>query len=653
MIHSDLMARLEILAQSKNTDINTFIQECVDRYESNDTIIDITLDAVISTNASYQIIAFNHGAENTFGYKTEEILGQPLGMLIPQPLIEIHHQHMQEFAKGNEPTRLTTQRGTVSGKHQDGTIFSAEVSISKSGRGKDSQFHVVLRDISERIAIQQRLEESEQYLRLIMDNISDIVCLHEPDGRYNFISLSSYKLTGYYPDELIGKQPDDYIHPDDIKVLQNLNKIVRAGESFDGALYRFRHKGGHYIWLETKAHPVIDDNNTVTHLVTGTREVTEQIRVHRELQQERDLLAKIMNTSPSGISVVDKNGALEFGNKRSEEILRSNNGGQLGRTYDSSGWKHRHFDGSPWPDENQPFIRVMKTGKPVYNVQHAIESPDGQRVLLSINGAPLFDESGEISKVIFTIEDVTELVRAEESLRELLTREREVNTLKSRFLSIISHEFRTPLSVILTSTDILEFHTNGKLTSKELRYLEQIRTQVKYLDIQLDEVSVLNRSNQINQELNLEQTFVVDLLNQLITETQERYENSPPIQVITPHTKTDTFLIDPQLIQHIFTNLISNAVKYSNGEGVVTITLTCTDKTFYFNVKDQGIGIREEDQSNLFDFFFRGENVGGVKGTGIGLAIVKQSVKAHGGQIEFMSQHGVGSTFKVTIPIQS
>ena len=102
-------------------------------------------------------------------------------------------------------------------------------------------------------------------------------------------------------------------------------------------------------------------------------------------------------------------------------------------------------------------------------------------------------------------------------------------------------------------------------------------------------------------------------------------------------------MIDPQLIQHIFTNLISNAVKYSNGEGVVTITLTCTDKTFYFNVKDQGIGIREEDQSNLFDFFFRGENVGGVKGTGIGLAIVKQSVKAHGGQIEFIENISGGN----------
>jgi len=652
MINADLIARLEKLAFAKNTDINSLVKDCLDRYEYNAILTDITLEAVISTNKSYQITAFNHGAESIFGYKQDEILGELLDRLIPAEYHHAHRQHMQQFAGEQESTRLMNQRGTIYCQHKDGSVFPAGATISKSGTGDDLQFHVILQDISDRVALDNQLKSSEEHLRLVMDNVTDLVCLHELDGCYTFVSLSSVLLTGYQPEELVGKNPYDNIHPDDVKLVRNLHDMLVKGEKVNRALYRFRHKEGHYIWCETKAHLVTDNDNNVTHMVTGTHDVTEKVRVHRELQRERDLLANIMNTSPSGISVVDKNGVIEFANKRSEEILRTNKTDQMGRTYDSFEWKHTDLDGLPLPDEKQPFVQVMTTGKPVYNVQHAIEAPDGQRVLLSINGAPVFDADGEIEKVVFSVEDVTELKRAEQSLRESLIKEQEVNTLKSRFLSIVSHEFRTPLSVILTSVDILELRTKGKLTEKELNRIEQIRTQVKYLDVQLDEVSIINKSNQINQTLNIQQTYVVDLLNQLISEVKIQHPDCPPINVITPHTKMEYFMLDPQLIQHIFTNLISNAVKYSNGQGEITIILTCTDNNFYFSVKDQGIGIPQADQENLFDFFFRGDNVGNIKGTGIGLPVVKQSVTAHQGTLDFTSQVGIGSTFTVTIPIQ-
>jgi PAS domain S-box-containing protein len=652
MIEPRLIARLEKIAKSKNIDPNKMLEDYLNRYEYNETLIDITIDAVISANASYQITAFNQGAEMIFGHQKQDILGQSLNTLIPEHFHDIHQQHLQNFAEDQDSNRLMNQREKISGKRKDGTLFPAEATISKSGQGENFRFHVILRDISQVIETRQQLEFGEQRLRLVMDNVSDLVCLHELDGCINFASLSSYQITGYHPEELVGKTPYDYIHPQDEKLIRNLYDILFTGEHIDPAIYRFRHKEGHYIWCETKAHIVMNSDNIATHMVSVTRDITEQLHVHRELQQERDLLVKIMNTSPSGISVVDKNGTIEFANDRSNEILRVNRTDQLGRTYDSSEWKHTDLDGSPWPDEKQPFVRVMTTGEPVYNVQHAIESPDGQRVLLSINGAPILDSDGNVSKVVFTIEDITEIKRAEESLRDSLAKERDVNTLKSRFLSIVSHEFRTPLTVILSSADLLEHYSKEKLTSKELNRLEQIRTQVKYLDMQLDEVSILNKSNQISQTLNLEQTYVVDLLNHLISETQTRYKSCPPIKIITPHTKTDHFFLDPQLIQHILTNLISNAVKFSKGQGEITITLTGTDKNFYFSIKDQGIGIRQDDQENLFDFFFRGENVGGVKGTGVGLAVVKQSVEAHNGKIEFVSQEGIGTTFTVTIPIQ-
>ena len=654
MINTDLILRLEKLARSKNIDLNTLIEDCLSRYEYNALLTDIVLDAVISANASYEITAFNHGAEKTFGYTKEEILGQQLERLIPSYYHEDYRQNIQEFSSSPETKRIINQDDTtLYWLHKDGFVFPAEATIFKSGIDENLQFHVVLQDVSDRVELNKQLKISEERLRMVMDNVTDLVCLHELDARYNFVSLSSAYLTGYKPEELLGQNPFDNVHPDDLKMMKKLHSMLITGEKVNSALYRFQHKEGYYIWCETKAHVVRDSDNKITHFITGTRNVTEQVRVHRELQHERNLLANIMNTSPSGICVIDKSGKVEFTNKRSEEILRANKTDQTGHTYDISEWKITELNGLPWSDEKRAFVRVMTSREPVYDVQYAMEAPDGQRILLSVNGAPIFDAEGEISKVVFSVEDITELKRAEQSLHESLIKEQEVNTLKSRFLSIVSHEFRTPLSVILSSVDIIEMRTKGKLTEKELNRIEQIRKQVRYLDIQLDEVSIINKSNQINPTLNLQQTYVVDILNQLIAEVKRHSPNCPPITVITPHTKMEYFLLDPQLIQHIITNLLSNAVKYSNGQGEITIIMTCTENNFYFSIKDQGIGIPQADYDNLFEFFFRSDNVGSIKGTGIGLPVVKQSVTAHHGEIDFISQEGIGSTFTVTIPIQN
>ncbi len=651
-IRPDLLQRLEYLAQWKDVDPNQLLEEWLDDHEYDRTLNEITVDAVITIDVNHHILTFNSSAENIFGYAASEVIGKSINILLPSSLHEIHQQHIEHFGQGDETKRLMNGRGQIQGRRKDGTHFPAEASIGKTGEDSRLQFHVILRDISERVAISQKLQQSEEKFRLLMNNILDFVCLHDIDGRYNYVSPSCFQITGYQVEELIGRIPYDFFHPDDKEYVREVHETILRGVEINSTIYRFQHKNGHYIWVETKTQPVINADGKISYIVTGTRDISPHVTTQQELEQERDLLEKIMETSPSGITVVDKSGQLDFSNKRAREILRLPESQDTERSYNSEVWKHTHYDGTPWPDEKQPFVRIMQTGEAVYEVQHAIESPNGQRVLLSINGAPLFDEDGNIAKVVFTIEDVTELKRAEQSLRESLKQEQQVTTLKSRFLSIVSHEFRTPLSVIMTSADILEHHLQGMMTEAVARRLEQIRHQVRYLDVQLDDVSTLNKANQTQTQLNLEQMFAIDLLYQLIAETELTYTDCPPIHLITPHKRNESFLLDPHLIQHIFSNLISNAAKYSDGQGEITIRLVCTDNSLHFTVRDKGRGIHEKDKENLFNYFYRGDNVGQVKGTGIGLAVVKQSVMAHDGTIEFESTLGVGSIFTVTIPIQ-
>lgn len=651
-IRPDLLQRLEYLAQSKDIDPNQLLEKWLDDHEYDRTLTEMTIDAVITIDARHHILTFNPSAEGIFGYKAIEVIGKSINLLLPSSLHEIHQQHIKHFGQADDTKRLMNQRDQIRGRRKDGTYFPAEASISKTGEGSRLQFHVILRDTSERVAMSQEIQQREENFRLLMNNLLAFICLHDIDGRYSYVSRSCFQITGYQAEELIGRIPYDFSHPDDKEHVREVHDTILHGVEVDSTIYRFRHKDGHYIWVETKIQPVTNADGELLHIATGTRDITSHVTIQQELEQERDLLEKIMETSPSGISVVDKSGQLDFSNKRAREILRLPNAQDTERSYDSEVWKHTHYDGTPWPDEKQPFVRVMKTGKAVYDVQHAIESPDGQRVLLSINGAPLFDEDGNIAKVVFTIEDVTELKRAEQSLRESLKQEQQVTTLKSRFLSIVSHEFRTPLTVIMSSTDLLEHYLQDTTTEAIEKHLEQIRKQVKHLDIQLGDVSTFNKANQTQTQLNLEQMFVVDLLQQLIIGVKATYTDCPPIKLITPHQRNESFLLDPQLIQHIFSNLISNAAKYSDGEGEITIHFVCTDNILHFKVRDKGRGIHEKDKDNLFNYFYRGDNVGQVKGTGIGLAVVKQSVMAHSGKIEFESTLGVGSTFTVTIPIQ-
>lgn len=242
-----------------------------------------------------------------------------------------------------------------------------------------------------------------------------------------------------------------------------------------------------------------------------------------------------------------------------------------------------------------------------------------------------------------------ELQKAKEEVTKALEQEKELNTLKSRFISMISHEYRTPLTVILTSTYLIEQYYEGQQREQYDRFIYKIRASVKSMIHLLEDVLTIGRSEAGKHINNLDKVLFVDFIREIIEEVQVIDNNKHNFEFNYPEFGVE-LISDVSSLKHIVTNLMVNATKYSPGKDKVIINLLDMKDKVLFEIIDFGIGIPKEDHPLLFEAFHRANNVGAISGTGLGLSIVKRFVDSIKGEISFESEKNNGTKFSVIIP---
>ncbi|MBN1632719.1 MAG: tetratricopeptide repeat protein [Ignavibacteria bacterium] len=243
--------------------------------------------------------------------------------------------------------------------------------------------------------------------------------------------------------------------------------------------------------------------------------------------------------------------------------------------------------------------------------------------------------------------------KAEEDLKEAIKKEKYINELKSRFVSMISHEFRTPLTGIETSTDLLKINLEKEHhSSKNNKYIKRINNELNRLSTLLNDVLLLGRNESSKIKFNPLETDLIPLIKNLIEYLKRNNRNFIPPEEIEVSGVPRKIICDQQMMETIFTNLFMNANKYSRGIAKWNIKVQYTDKYYEIYISDNGIGIPENEIQFLFESFFRGSNTAGIPGTGIGLFTVKQMVDEHKGKISVKNNKGRGVTFNITIPYQ-
>ncbi|MGL5876111.1 MAG: ATP-binding protein [Xenococcaceae cyanobacterium] len=242
-----------------------------------------------------------------------------------------------------------------------------------------------------------------------------------------------------------------------------------------------------------------------------------------------------------------------------------------------------------------------------------------------------------------------QLKTAKEQLNDALSREKELNQLKSRFVSVVSHEFRNPLNSISGMAQILKEYGDKLPAARKAEIFEQLQRNVTRMTNLLDDVLVISRKDLGKLKFEPVALELETFCRGLIDEMQMVFKNKQSFNFVY-QGKKQKFNLDSKLLHHIFSNLISNACKYSPPDTVIDFEVCCQSKYIVFTIRDRGIGIPAEDIPKLFDSFYRASNSEEFIGTGLGLAIAKEYVELHRGAIEVESELGIGTTFTVTIP---
>lgn len=293
------------------------------------------------------------------------------------------------------------------------------------------------------------------------------------------------------------------------------------------------------------------------------------------------------------------------------------------------------------PGIEQKLQAVLRGENSSFEMEH-----QGQHYL--INTAGLVDEKGEINRILLVEQNITQRRKAEEKVHEALEKEKHLNELKSRFVSLASHEFRTPLSTVLSSLSLIEKYDPDSNDEKRTKHYKRIRASIRHLTNILNDFLSLEKVEAGKVEVHMAEFNLRHLLKELVDQHQEITKTGQTIHF--SYTGPERTYNDQNMMRIIVSNLLSNAVKYSYEGGNIWLEAIMDNRRLKLSVADQGIGIPYEDQKHMFDRFFRAKNATNFEGTGLGLNIVKRYLQLLSGDITLESIPGEGTTFHIHIP---
>lgn len=517
--------------------------------------------------------------------------------------------------------------------------------------GKAVRMIGAMQDITERT---RDIEEIKK-LSLVASKTENLVIITDEQERIEWVNDGFVRSTGYLLDEVFGKTPKEILQGPETNrsALDNIRKNLDLKLPVTEEVLNYT-KDGKKIWLKMSINPIFDDNHKIAKFISVETDVTIQRDYADRITAIARDLSDLITNAHAIIFGVDRNGYVYEWNKLTEEVTGFPKNKAL---------EQKILSFLIEPEERAHVQRMMNhvlLGNPVGQFEFPIVNSKGERLILLVNATPKRAPGGESIGLLIVGQDITELTAYRRSL-ELMVKERtaelevalenqkELAMLKSRFASIVSHEFRTPLSTIKLSVNHIKRYKDRMTAEAIDEKIQVVQEQVSHMVSLLNDVLTLSKAEENKIPVVREQVDIALLLEHISSDVENEHRTH---KIITQFQDLpERVFVDAGFVRNIFVNLLTNAIKFSPGQNEVLFTASLREGFLHFEITDKGVGIQPEDQSKIFEAFHRGSNVLAIQGTGLGLSIVKKAVDLLGGSISVSSIPDKGSTFFVTIPL--
>ena len=607
-----------------------------------DVILGAAVDAIIVIDSELRVRAFNPAAQKIFGYREADVLGENVNMLMPEPYRSNHNDYVGRYMNTGKARVIGIGR-EVEGRRKDGSRMPLRLSLGEFARDGKRYFVGILNDLSAQRRAEAERDEQREFLSTAVSGAGL--------GTWHWNLVSGEMMVNERWMEMLGYKPGEVephmrawrrlVRPEDLpKVKARLARHLTGRSPRYESTHRMRTASGRWRWVFDCGRVSERDGNGKAIALAGIiLDVTARVRAERQLAK----LASIVENSDDAIIGMSLSGMITSWNSGAEHLYG----------YGAAEAKGMPFSallpegaGEEFPEH---LVRIAGGGNlPWFESEHV--RSDGSIVPVSLNLSPIKSGSGRVAGAAATARDITVLKQAEAALIDARERAEEMARMRSDLVNTISHELRTPLTVILGNapllTDIEKMPPPDEVTEIAADIVEDAGHLLALINDLLD-ISKIEASRLGLQIERLE-------AGRLVADAADKVRRLIEDKGLSLDASAENLAIsaDPLRLKQVMFNLLSNAVKFTD-QGGIAISAFAEGPMAVIEVADTGIGIRPEDQAQIFDAFRQLDSTARrqVSGTGLGLAITRNLIELHGGRIEVESLPGRGSTFRFTLPL--
>ena len=591
-------------------------------------VLDTVIDGIVTIDQKGMIETFNPAAERIFGYAAEEVVGQNVKCLMPEPYHSEHDGYLKNFHDSGEAKVIGIGREVI-GRRKDGSTFPMELAVGKMEIDGTQMFTGIVRDIGER-------KDAERKISAIMKAVesSQLVAEFAMDGTIITANDLFCNTMGYQLEMIQGEHHSIFLSPLDKEDAdyQAFWAALNQGKFQTGEFKRIG-KGGKEVWLHATYTPILDPQGAPLKVMKFATDISETVFSRKQLRDSEDRTRAIVNTVIDGIVTIDQRGNIETFNPAAErvfgyaadEVVGQNVKCLMPEPY------HSEHDGYLKNFHDSREAKVIGIGREVVG-----QRKDGSTFPMELAVGDM--EVGGVKMFTGIVRDISDRKQAEK--------------LKTEFISTVSHELRTPLTSIKASLGLIRTGGVGDLPKKLGRMLEIAYSNSDRLVRLINDILDIEKIAAGKMDFMMEPMDITALLVQAI-DANKGYGQEHGVSFALSCDLSDAMIEgDHDRLMQVLANLMSNAAKFSPEGEPVVISLSQNNGGYRVSVADRGPGIPEDFRDKIFGKFHQADSSDTRQkgGTGLGLNITKAIVEQHGGSIGFETEIGKGTTFFFDLP---